>query len=79
MIHREAWYRELKTAEDKIPGGLADEKTTKDFDQKALQKGIKVEMEHTDSKETAQEIAMDHLTEDPKYYDKLQKMEAPKG
>ena len=28
-------------------------------------------MEHTDDKTMAEEIAMDHLTEDPKYYTKL--------
>jgi hypothetical protein len=28
-------------------------------------------MEHTDDEEIAREIAMDHLTEDPKYYTKL--------
>ena len=40
-----------------------------------LNKGIKVEMEHTKNKTKAKEIAMDHLFEDPKYYDKLQKIE----
>jgi hypothetical protein len=40
-----------------------------------LNKGMKVEMEHTKDKAKAKEIAMDHLFEDPKYYDKLQKIE----
>jgi len=40
-----------------------------------LKKGIKVELEHTNSKSIAREIAMDHLYEDPKYYDKLSKIE----
>ena len=41
-----------------------------------LDKGIKVESgEHTDDKEKAKEIAMDHLWEDPTYYIKLKKME----
>jgi len=40
-----------------------------------LEKGIKVEMEHTKSRLKAKEIAMDHLFEDPKYYDKLEKIE----
>ncbi len=40
-----------------------------------LEKGIKVEMEHTKSKVKAKEIAMDHLFEDPKYYEKLSKIE----
>ena len=42
---------------------------------KQLEKGIKVEMEHTTSKDIAKEIAMDHLWEDPKYYDKLATIE----
>lgn len=40
-----------------------------------LVKGIKVEMEHTTDKDIAREIALDHLKEDPKYYDKLAKVE----
>lgn len=38
----------------------------------ALEKGTKVEMEHTNSKLIAMKIALDHLKEDPKYYDKLE-------
>lgn len=38
-----------------------------------LQIGIKVESEHTNKKDVALEIALDHLNEDPKYYDKLSK------
>lgn len=38
-----------------------------------LKLGIKTEMEHTDSKKQAKEIALDHLVEDPKYYTKLKK------
>jgi len=40
---------------------------------KQLNKGIKVEMEHTNDLDIAKEIAMDHLTEDPQYYTKLVK------
>jgi len=61
--------------EDLVPGGLADKKKPSDFDPKQLAKGVKVEMEHTDDRGLAQEISMDHLTEDPDYYIKLQKME----
>lgn len=39
-----------------------------------LDKGIKVEMEHTSNKSAAREIALDHLAEDPAYYDKLAKV-----
>ena len=45
------------------------------FIKKELQKGINVELEHTNDKEMAREIAMDHLWEDPNYYLKLDKME----
>jgi hypothetical protein len=44
-----------------------------------LDKGIKVEMEHTKSRIKAKEIAMDHLSEDPKYYEKLKKIEGKEG
>lgn len=38
-----------------------------------LDKGIKVELEHTSDKKVAKEIALDHLKEDPNYYTKLLK------
>ena len=41
-----------------------------------LKKGIKVEMEHEMGLKKAKKIAMDHLKEDPKYYDKLEKVES---
>jgi hypothetical protein len=41
-----------------------------------LSKGMKVEMEHTDDKEVAKKIAMDHLYEDLEYYNKLKKIES---
>ena len=50
-----------------IPGGLAS-KTNRKFDPEQLQKGIKVEMEHTTDPRIAREIATDHLTENPQYY-----------
>jgi len=71
--------------EEKIPGGLSSGLTLQDIAdkhkanisslRKQLQKGIKVELEHTTSKDVAEEIAMDHLFEDPKYYDKLASIE----
>lgn len=70
---------------NKIPGGLAKNKTLDDIAtkhgiklkelEKQLEKGIKVEAEHTTDKAVAREIAIDHLFEDPKYYDKLSKIE----
>jgi hypothetical protein len=44
--------------------------------QKQLSKGIKVEKEHTSDERIAREIALDHLSELPDYYDRLQKAEA---
>lgn len=57
---------------DMIPGGLADN-SKKKFNPRALNKGRKIEMEHTNDPEIAEEIAKDHLTEDSEYYEKLEK------
>lgn len=54
-------------------GGIS--KSLKKQLQQQIQKGVKIEMEHTNDKEKATEIAMDHLTEFPDYYDRLEKME----
>jgi hypothetical protein len=43
-----------------------------DFE-KELSAGIEVEMEHTNDPERAKRIALDHLSEDPEYYEKLAK------
>ena len=63
---------------DLIPGGKADNKSPSDFPQDALQQGFKHEKEHTSSPDIAKEIAMDHLTEDVDYYEKLKKIEKGK-
>ena len=42
---------------------------------KQLDKGIKVEKEHTNDEKKARRIALDHLFEIPDYYDRLGKME----
>jgi len=63
-----------KAAKDLIPGGLADDKKP-DAAPGQLEKGIKVEMEHTDDPEIAKEIAQDHLEESSRYYDHLEEME----
>lgn len=68
-------FRDVDLFEEKIHGGLADYMFEKDFDKESLRKGIKVELEHTDDYQVAKEIAMDHLVEDPKYYDKLATIE----
>jgi hypothetical protein len=49
--------------------------TTVDEIQKQLDKGIQVEMEHTDNQYIARAIALDHVYESPIYYDKLETIE----
>lgn len=68
-----------------IKGGKADKMTPQEIANKfkvsvydieaQLKKGVKIEMEHTDNKEKAKEIAMDHIIEFPDYYDRLENME----
>jgi len=52
-----------------LEAGEADKKkfTEKDADPKELKLGIKIELEHTNKKEIAKEIALDHLSEIPDY------------
>jgi hypothetical protein len=76
---------EIAVQIDKIPGGIASDKTTKDLANKYnvelskikeyLTNGIRVEMEHTTDVRFAAEIAMDHLWEDLNYYQKLASIE----
>ena len=68
-----------------LKGGKADEMTHKKISDKfgvsvkdvnkQIEKGKKVESEHTDDEEKQLEIASDHLTEFPDYYDRIEKME----
>jgi hypothetical protein len=51
----------------------------KNVDKEELKKGIKVEKEHTTDTKTAMRIALDHLSEDPKYYSKLEKAGLEEG
>lgn len=60
---------------DLLPGGKGDDAPQSDFDDEQLQVGIQHELEHTEDEQIAREIAMDHLTEDPDYYRKLQSIE----
>ncbi len=71
---------------DLIAGGKADKLSVEDIAKKhkvsvesikeQIKMGKKVELEHTDNEELAEEIAMDHLEEIPDYYDRLKKMES---
>lgn len=67
--------RREKTASDLVEGGKADNKPDSDFPQAQINKGKKIEREHTKNPGLAKEIAKDHLTEDKKYYDHLKEME----
>lgn len=64
---------EEKIPRNKLKGGKGDKLSSHDVNAKELAMGIKVEMEHTDDKRVAKEIALDHLAEDKKYYSKLKK------
>ena len=54
-----------------LKGGKGDKISTEDVCPKQLAIGIKVEREHTDDNKIAEEIALDHLEENPKYYTDL--------
>lgn len=66
----------IKHTKDKTVKKQSPERIEKMYNhlERQLKKGTKVEMEHTDNKKIAKEIAMDHLTEDPNYYNKLAKI-----
>ena len=57
----------------KLKGGIGDTTPSNEVNPNELSIGVQVEMEHTNDPRVAQEIAMDHLTEDPEYYTKLVK------
>jgi hypothetical protein len=61
---------------DRLPGGYADKGPPSGVSQDQIQKGVRVEMEHTNDPRIALEIALDHLWEDRRYYDKLELMES---
>jgi len=64
-----------KDAQELLSGGEADHKPDSEFPQEALAEGKKHEREHTDNAEVAKEIAKDHLSEDPAYYEKAEILE----
>ena len=58
---------------DKFYKEIVEPAKKSEVDIEELKMGIKVEMEHTDSKKKAAHIALQHLAEDPHYYSKLKK------
>jgi len=67
----------IRTAkyQDKLDGGKSDKKTPSDFPKEDVEKGYRVEFEHTDDADTAKEITIDHLEEHDDYYVGLEHME----
>jgi|694.fasta_scaffold00015_225 hypothetical protein len=70
---------------NKLKGGKADKLTPKEIADKfdvttkmvkdQIKKGKKIESEHTSDEEKQTEIAEDHVSEFPDYYDRIEKME----
>jgi len=58
-----------KYAKEYLEGGDAENMEDEDFSKKQLDAGKKIEMEHTNDKNIANEIAKDHLVIDPVYYE----------
>lgn len=60
---------------DLLPGGKADNLPDREISPVALAEGAKHEHEHTRDGQVAKEIAKDHLSEDPQYYEKIKEIE----
>lgn len=60
-----------KVNENLLKGGKGDKLTKSDVNQREYLIGIKVEREHSYDFKKINEIVLDHLAEDPKYYSKL--------
>lgn len=60
-----------------LAGGLAERKgfTEADASPWELRRGKKHELEHTNDRVLARQIALDHLAEDPHYYSRLKSCE----
>lgn len=90
IIHQKAeeWNYPKDVVEDEIYGFLYDffsggnyikKGKGLSFDPEQLKMGIAVEYEHTNCKMISERIALDHLTEIPDYYTRLDKMESEAG
>ena len=75
------WYKQSKVKPlnkeyvEHIPGGRAEGKQPEDYPADQISQGINVELEHTEDKNIAQEISLDHLEEFDDYYTGLAEME----
>lgn len=68
-------FSAAKLAKELLHGGAADNLPDKTFSAVALLRGKKHEREHTNNDQIAKEIAKDHLSEDPRYYEKVEQIE----
>lgn len=68
-------FESAEIERNQIIGGKGDALSPDEVSPKELQKGINHEMEHTFDPDVAEEIALDHLSEDPLYYTHLERME----
>jgi hypothetical protein len=64
---------------DLLQGGKADNIPEREFSSRSLAEGASHEHEHTDNNQVAKEIAKDHLSEDPHYYEKVKSIEKAAG
>ena len=71
MVRKEIRRAIAQVLEDMIPGKKGDDTTELDVDPRELEIGMEVEAEHTDDSVKAKEIALDHLSQNPKYYSDL--------
>jgi hypothetical protein len=56
-----------------FPGGRGSKLCPEDVDARQMRVGISTELEHTKSRPRACAIALDHLSEDRRYYSKLRR------
>jgi 8-oxo-dGTP pyrophosphatase MutT (NUDIX family) len=73
--HLMAQNAQKTAAADILRGGEADNVPDSQFSSKALAEGAEHEHEHTNNNQVAKEIAKDHLSEDPRYYQKVEQIE----
>jgi len=65
-------YKDFFLNEDnQLQGGVGDATAPSNVNPAQLALGVQIEMEHTNDEKIATEIALDHLTEDGQYYQKL--------
>jgi len=74
-LHKRSQISFTKKTKDNLNGGYGDDMPDTAFPPEAMNKGLKVEHEHTNDNELAEEIVKDHLTENIHYYDYLEDME----